>query len=199
MENNGVIIGSGGLARPAWATVNEMMQHYYDTERGMPVRDERGIFERLSLEAFQAGLSWSTILRKRPAFREAFDFFDPEIVAAYTQKDVQRLLDNPGIVRHRTKIEATINNAQTTLSLRDGGGLADFVWSFQPATTPTPHTMDEVPTQSPESVALASALRKDGFRFVGPTTMFALMEAVGIIDTHLMDSHRRATSGIWPQ
>ncbi|MGN6129186.1 MAG: DNA-3-methyladenine glycosylase I [Nocardioidaceae bacterium] len=191
------VVGEDGLARPAWAAVDPLLQHYYDTEWGMPVRDERGLFERLSLEAFQSGLSWATILRKRPAFRAAFDDFDPDRVARYGDSEVARLMADPGIVRNRRKIEATITNARACVDLRGEGGLADLVCSFRPANTPTPTTHDEVPTTSAESVALSKALKARGFVFVGPTTMFALMEAVGIVDTHLLGSHRRGSSGVW--
>jgi DNA-3-methyladenine glycosylase I len=192
------VLGDDGLARPVWASSDPLMQEYYDTEWGMPVRDERGLFERLSLEAFQSGLSWATILRKRPAFRAAFDEFDPDAVAIYTDDDVDRLMSDAGIVRNLRKVQATITNARATIALREEGGLADFVWSFRPASTPSPSTYDEVPTQSPESLALSKGLRAKGFTFVGPTTMYALMEAVGIVDTHLLDSHRRGSSGVWP-
>ncbi len=192
------VLGEDGLARPEWAASDPLMKEYYDTEWGMPVRDERGLFERISLEAFQSGLSWATILRKRPAFRAAFDGFDPDTVAGYTGDDVERLMGDAGIVRNLRKIEATIGNARATVALREDGGLVDLVWSFRPAATPTPSTYAEVPTQSPESLALSKALRKKGFSFVGPTTMYALMEAVGIVDTHLVDSHRRGSSGVWP-
>ena len=191
------VLGDDGLARPVWASSDPLMQEYYDTEWGMPVRDERGLFERISLEAFQSGLSWATILRKRPAFRAAFDDFDPDAVAGYTDDDVDRLMADAGIVRNLRKVRATITNAQATVALREEGGLVDLVWSFRPDATPTPSTYDEVPTQSPESVALSKALRRKGFTFVGPTTMYALMEAVGIVDTHLLDSHRRGSSGVW--
>lgn len=193
-----LVMGEDGLARPPWASVDPLLRHYYDTEWGLPVRDERGLFERLSLEAFQSGLSWATILRKRSAFRAAFENFEPERVAGYGDADVARLLGDAGIVRNRAKILATINNACATLELRPEGGLPALVWSFQPAQTPRPRSLAEIPTQSPESVALAKALRRAGFRFVGPTTMFALMEAVGMVDTHLVGSHRRGSSGIWP-
>ena len=189
--------GEDGLLRPLWASSDPLMRDYYDTEWGMPVRDERGMFERISLEAFQSGLSWSTILRKRPAFRAAFDGFDPDAVSAYGEPDVERLMSDAGIVRNRRKIEATILNARATVALRADGGLVDLVWSSRPASTPAPTSYDEVPTRSPESLALARALRSKGFTFVGPTTMYALMEAVGIVDTHLVDSHRRGTSGVW--
>ena len=200
MSTPGVVIGDDGLARPVWASVDPLLRDYYDTEWGMPVRDERGMFERLSLEAFQSGLSWATILRKRPAFREAFAGFDPEVVAAYGDADVERLMADAGIVRNRAKVLATITNARATLALRDDpeGDLATFVWSFRPADTPRPSTYADVPTTSPESLALSKALKRKGFVFVGPTTMYALMEAVGIVDTHLLGSHRRASSGVWP-
>jgi DNA-3-methyladenine glycosylase I len=192
------VVGADGLARPAWAASDDLLRNYYDTEWGMPVRDERGLYERISLEGFQAGLSWATILRKRPAFRAAFADFDPDIVAGYTDSDIERLMADAGIVRNRLKIRATITNAAATIALRDEGGLARFVWSFQPETTLAPRRLAEIPTSSPESVALSKALRAKGFAFVGPTTMFALMEAIGMIDTHLVDSHRRGSSGIWP-
>lgn len=192
------IIGPDGLARPPWAATDPLLMEYYDTEWGMPIRDEQGLFERISLEAFQSGLSWAIILRKRPAFRAAFADFDPERVAAFTEEDVDKLLAQPAIVRNRRKIRATINNAQATLLLREKGGLVDFVWGFQPVDTPRPETLEEVPTQSAESLALSKALKKEGFTFVGPTTMFALMEAIGMVDTHLLASHRRGSSGIWP-
>lgn len=174
------------------------MRAYYDHEWGLPVTDEQGLYERICLEGFQAGLSWATILRKRPAFRAAFADFDPEAVARYGEADVDRLMQDAGIIRNRLKIAATIRNAQATLDLRSDGGLVDFVWSFRPASTPVPALPADIPTQSPESIALSKALRKRGFSFVGPTTMFALMEAVGIVDTHLLASHRRGSSGIWP-
>lgn len=195
--DNGTVVGEDGLARPLWASSDPLMQAYYDHEWGMPVRDEQGMYERISLEAFQAGLSWATILRKRDAFRKAFLDFDPESVAAFAEADVERLMLDAGIVRNRLKINAAITNAKATIALREEGGLVEFVWSFQPDSTPTPSSMADIPTTSPESIALSKALRKKGFAFVGPTTMYALMEAVGIIDTHLMNSHRRGTSGVW--
>ncbi|MDD1383503.1 DNA-3-methyladenine glycosylase I [Curtobacterium poinsettiae] len=192
-----LVTGDDGLARPVWASSDELLRAYYDTEWGMPVRDERGVFERLSLEAFQSGLSWRTILAKRPAFRAAFADFDADIVAAFGEDDVERLMADAGIVRNRAKILATITNANATIALRQDGGLACFVWSFRPTTTPEPRSSAEVPTKSDESLALSKALRKRGFAFVGPTTMYALMEALGIVDTHLVGSHRRGTSGVW--
>lgn len=194
---DGLVTGEDGLARPVWAATDPMLREYYDTEWGMPVRDERGVFERLSLEAFQSGLSWRTILAKRPAFRAAFADFDPDVVATFGDHDVERLMADAGIVRNRAKIRATITNANATIALRADGGLADLVWSFRPDATPAPRTIAEVPTTSEASVALSKALRKRGFAFVGPTTMHALMEALGIVDTHLVGSHRRGTSGVW--
>ena len=174
-----------------------MLKTYYDSEWGMPVRDERGIFERISLEAFQGGLSWTTVLRKRPAFRAAFHDFDPDTVAAYGEEDVERLLSDSGIIRNVAKIKATINNALSVIRLREEGGLVDFVWSFKPATTPEPKVFSDIPTSTEDSVALSNALRAQGFKFVGPTNMYALMEAIGIVDTHLLGSHRRGSSGVW--
>lgn len=193
-----LVIGDDGLARPPWAAQDPLLREYYDTEWGMPVRDERGMFERLSLEAFQSGLSWATILRKRENFRAAFDHFDPDSVAAYGDADRERLLTDAGIVRNRLKVDATITNARATVALRDEGGIAELIWSFQPAETPRPESLADVPAASPESKALAKELKSRGFVFVGPTTMFALMEAAGIIDTHVVGSHRRGSSGVWP-
>ena len=192
-----LVVGKDGLARPAWASEDLLLKTYYDSEWGMPVRDERGIFERISLEAFQGGLSWTTVLRKRPAFRAAFHDFDPDTVAAYGEEDVDRLLSDSGIIRNVAKIKATINNALSVIRLREEGGLVDFVWSFKPATTPEPKVFSDIPTATEDSVALSNALRAQGFKFVGPTNMYALMEAIGIVDTHLLGSHRRGSSGVW--
>ena len=173
------------------------MRTYHDVEWGVPVHDERGLFERLCLEGFQAGLSWSTILNKRERFREVFHHFDVDRVATITDADVERLLGDPGIVRNRAKILATRKNAAVTVSLRQEGGLEAFILGFRPERTPTPRVPADVPTVSPESTALSKALLKRGFGFVGPTTMHALMEATGIVDTHLMGCHRRGVSGQW--
>ncbi|MEO7753809.1 MAG: DNA-3-methyladenine glycosylase I [Terracoccus sp.] len=190
--------GPDGLARPVWASTDPLLTAYYDTEWGMPVRDEQGLYERICLEGFQAGLSWATILRKRPAFRAAFAGFEPDVVATFGDDDVERLMGDAGIVRNRMKIRATVANARATVALREEGGLVDLVWGFRPAATPRPAIQADVPTVSEESKALSKALRAKGFGFVGPTTMYALMEAVGIVDTHLVTSHRRGTSGVWP-
>lgn len=186
------------LVRSSWALQDPILTDYYDQEWGMPIRDDRGVFERLSLEAFQSGLSWLTILRKRDAFRAAFAGFDPERVAAFTDDDIDRLLEDAGIVRNRQKIEATIANARALLALqRTGESLAGLVWAHMPETSPTPQVESEVPSTSPESVALTKALKQRGFRFVGPTTMYALMSAIGVVDVHLVTSHRRGCSGLW--
>ena len=195
-----LVVCGDGLAQPRWAASDPLLREYYDTEWGMPVRDERGVFERLSLEAFQSGLSWATILRKRPAFREAFANFDPDAVAAFDDDDVTRLLADASIVRNRAKILAALTNARATVARREDaavGGLAGLVWSYRPARTPEPRCAADVPARSAESTALAKDLKLRGFRFVGPTTCFALMEAIGIVDTHLLGSYRRGSSGVW--
>lgn len=194
---NGTVLCDDGLRRPVWAATDPLRRNYYDTEWGMPVTDERGMYERISLEGFQAGLSWDTILRKRETFRLAFKDFNPDEVAEFTDADRERLMADAGIVRNKAKISAAITNAKATIALRADGGLADFIWSYKPGQTPRPRTIDEIPTQSEDSIALSKALKKKGFTFVGPTTMYALMESIGMIDTHLIDSHRRGTSGIW--
>lgn len=188
---DGTLLGEDGVRRCAWAGGPGTMRDYHDTEWGLPVTDERGLFERLSLEGFQAGLSWSTILHKRERFREVFHGFDPDLVAAMRPDDVERLLTDPGIVRNRAKVEATLRNARATQALREAEGLVALVAGFAPAEDPAPMTPAEVPTTSPGSVALSKELRRRGFGFVGPTTMHALMEATGLVDTHLVGCHRR--------
>jgi DNA-3-methyladenine glycosylase I len=192
-------IGADAPRRAAWAETDPLLADYYDTEWGMPVFGETELFERLSLEAFQSGLSWLTILRKREAFREAFDGFDPERVAGYGEADVERLLADAGIIRNRLKISATVRNAQAVLRLREqpGQGLAGLLWSYMPERSPAPERDDQVPSTSPESQALAKELKRRGFSFVGPTTVYALMTATGIVDAHLVSSHRRGCSGFW--
>lgn len=197
MSDPDLVIGADGLARPRWAASDPLLREYYDHEWGVPVRDETGVFERVTLEAFQSGLSWRTVLAKRPAFREVFHGFDPEAVAAMDERDVERLLGDARIIRNRRKIEATVTNARATVALREDGGLADLVWSFMPSSTPHPDRFADVPTTSDESRALSRELKRRGFVFVGPTTMYALMEAIGMVDTHLVGSHRRGTSGVW--
>lgn len=196
-ETDGTVLCEDGLRRPPWAARDPLLREYYDTEWGMPVHGEAELFERLVLEGFQAGLSWATILRKRPAFREAFAGFDPDAVAAFGAPDVDRLMADARIIRNRRKIDAAIGNARATVDLRAEGGLPQLIWSHRPERTPEPRTVDEVPSRSPESEALARELKRRGFRFVGPVTVFALMEAVGVVDTHLVGSYRRGSSGVW--
>ena len=163
-----------------------LFERYHDDEWGLPVLDERGLFERLSLEAFQAGLSWRTVLAKRDAFRDAFADFDPDAVARLGAADVTRLLDNTSIVRNRTKIEATIANAHATIALRKAGDpLESLIRSHAPAARRPPVTWDDVPASTPETVSLARELKRREFRFVGPTTLYALMQACGLVDDHL--------------
>lgn len=195
----GLTLCDDGLVRPSWASHDALLRFYYDTEWGMPVHDEAGVFERLVLEGFQAGLSWRTVLAKREAFRAAFEGFSPDAVAAFSTVDVERLTRDPGIIRNRRKIEAAISNARATLALRsceDEGRVAathlgDLVWSYRPEADPRPSCAQEVPSQIPESVALAATLKQRGFRFVGPTTMLALMSAIGIVNTDIVGTHRR--------
>lgn len=243
---------------PTWVT-DELLRDYYDTEWGMPVTDERGLFEALSLEAFQVGLSWRTILARREAFRRVFEGFDPERVAAFTEQDVVRLLQDEDIIRNERKIRAVISNARLTLRMRelaatsqdasadevvlpliapvsasanadsteaadtrrrrvrtlshedldrmrertlsDGtrvpGGLAAWLWSFAPSETIAPHTLDDIPTDTPESALLAKSFKALGGVFLGPVTAYALMCAVGMVDAHLVDSHRRGCSELF--
>ena len=188
---SGVVVGEDGMARCPWAAGHPVDLYYHDTEWGLRVSGEAAHFERLTLEVFQSGLSWRTILLKRPAFRVAFAGFDPEVVADYGEADVERLMADAGIVRNRRKVEATIANARATVALREQGGLEAFLWGFAPEPGPPPRLVSDVPTTSPESVALSAALKKAGFAHVGPTTMYALMEAVGLVDDHLARCHRR--------
>lgn len=182
--------GSDGLRRCPWADSTDDYREYHDLEWGRPVHGDVALFERISLEAFQSGLSWLTILRKRESFRAAFDGFDPAAVAAYGEDDVARLMADAGIVRNRRKVAATIQNARALVALQDAGGsLDELVWSFRPAERPRPVTLAEVPSATPESTALSRALKSRGFAFVGPTTMYAAMQACGLVDDHLADCH----------
>lgn len=187
----GPVVGEDGLARCPWGASSDVYRRYHDEEWGVPVHGEAAHLERLTLEAFQSGLSWLTILNKRPAFREVFCDFDADRVAAFTEDDQRRLMDDPRIVRNRLKIAAAVTNARATVALRDHGGLAALLRSFAPEAQPAPETGDQVATTSPESQALSKALKKNGFVFVGPTTMYALMEAIGIVNDHLVGCHRR--------
>ena len=175
-----------------WASGSDaLMRDYHDTEWGRPVRGERALFERISLEAFQAGLSWRTILVKRPAFREAFAGFDPDEVAAFPDDRLEALMDDAGIIRNRAKIQAARSNAHAVIALREHGGLDEFLWSRRPEPLPPPVTVADARTTSPESIALAKDLRKVGITFIGPTSAYALMEATGMQNTHFADCHAR--------
>ncbi|MFD2079337.1 DNA-3-methyladenine glycosylase I [Actinopolymorpha cephalotaxi] len=181
------VTGPDGLLRCSWATSAPDYIAYHDLEWGRPIRDDRGLFERMTLEAFQSGLSWLTILRKRPAFRTAFAGFDIAAVAGFGDADVHRLLADAGIVRNTAKINAAIRNARAAHDLP--GGLAALLWSFapDPATRPAPCTSADVPATTAESKAMAKALKRNGFTFVGPTTCYALMQATGMVDDHLLE------------
>jgi DNA-3-methyladenine glycosylase I len=187
---SGVAAGPDGLPRCPWAVSTADYVSYHDDEWGRPLHGETALFERLSLEAFQSGLSWLTILRKREAFRTAFAGFQPDQVAHFDEADVDRLLADPGIVRNRAKIEATLANARAISDLDQP--LDQLLWSFAPTRpAPAPRTLAEVPAVTPESTAMAKELKRRGFRFVGPTTAYALMQATGMVDDHLADCHFR--------
>jgi DNA-3-methyladenine glycosylase I len=177
-----------------WAATDELYLAYHDEEWGRPVRDEQGLLERLCLEGFQSGLSWLTILRKRENFRAAFAGFDPERVARFGERDVGRLLGNAGIVRHRGKIEAAIANARGTLALREAGTpLEELVWDHRPRRgRAAPKSFRDLPPTTPESTALSKELKRAGFRFVGPTTVYAAMQACGVVNDHLATCFVRA-------
>ncbi len=188
----GPLIGDDGVARCPWAGVTVgPMRDYHDTEWGHRVHGESAYLERLTLEAFQSGLSWATILNKREAFREVFSGFEADVVAAYDESDRDRLLADARIVRNRLKVAAAITNARATVSLREQEGLEALVLSFAPDVQPSPHDTETMATTSPESVALSKELKRRGFVFVGPTTMYALMEAIGLFDPHLVGCHAR--------
>lgn len=179
------------VIRCDWAEGSPLMREYHDLEWGRPIHDEAGLYERLCLEGFQAGLSWATILKKRPAFRAAFADFDPDLVARFGDDRVDALLSDPGIVRHRAKIVAARTNARAVIELRQHGGLDELIWSFQPPAGPAPRTQADVKTSSSESTDMAKALKARGFSFIGPTSAYALMEAIGMVNTHLADCHVR--------
>ena len=185
-----------GAPRCAWCAASPAYQHYHDHEWGFPVTDDRRLFEKLCLEGFQAGLSWLTILNKRENFRAAFADFDAERLVRYTARDVERLLGDAGIVRHRGKIESTLNNARRVLELRaEFGSLAAYAWDHEPAPASRPKRMTlealKAQTTSAESVAMSKDLKKRGWSFVGPTTVYAFMQAMGLVNDHLDGCHVR--------
>ncbi|HEX4701710.1 MAG TPA: DNA-3-methyladenine glycosylase I [Pseudonocardiaceae bacterium] len=186
------VIGPDGLARCGWGQSAPEYVAYHDKEWGIPLRGERALFERLSLEAFQSGLSWLIILRKREGFRQAFDNFDPQRVAEFDDRRIEKLMTDQSIVRNRAKIEATVRNARAVLGLETE--LDDLLWSFAPAAHPRPATMAEVPATTAESKAMAKDLKRRGFAFVGPTTCYAMMQATGMVNDHLTDCWRSTKS-----
>jgi DNA-3-methyladenine glycosylase I len=190
MSKSGLITGDDGVTRCWWADAPPIYRPYHDSEWGFPVHDDRRLFEKLCLEGFQAGLSWLTILRKRENFRAAFAGFDFEQVARFGKRDVARLLTDDGIIRHRGKIEATINNARRAIELVDEeGSLASYVWRFEPDPKSRPKKLTwaalQEMAQTPESQALSKDLKKRGWRFVGPTTVYAFMQAMGLVNDHI--------------
>ena len=187
-----VRIGEDGIARCAWASEDAEYRRYHDEEWGVALHGDRALFEKMSLEGFQAGLSWITILRKRPRFREVFAGFEPAAVAAFDESDIERLMGDAGIIRNRAKIEATISNARLVDDMAEGE-LDELLWSFAPQhPRPAPASFADVPAVTTESTALSKALRKRGFRFVGPTTMYALMQSGGMVDDHVSGCWRAA-------
>jgi DNA-3-methyladenine glycosylase I len=187
-----VAVSDDGVVRCAWAVAPEENRDYHDHEWGRPVVDEVPIFEKLCLEGFQSGLSWLTILRKREAFRRAFANFDIQTVARFGDDDVTRLLADAGIVRNRAKIEATIGNARAVAGLEAGGdSLAALVWRHEPAPVRPPRTLDDLAASTPDSTALSKELRVRGLRFVGPTTVYAAMQSLGLVNDHMVGCHAR--------
>jgi DNA-3-methyladenine glycosylase I len=186
-----LLTGADGVVRCAWPGVDPLYVAYHDDDWGRPVRDERELFEKLILDGAQAGLAWITILRKREGYRRAFEGFDPERIANYGPDDVDRLLADPGIVRNRQKVAAAITNAQALLAMRAAGeSLVDLVWSHAPSQRRALPVGEDYPVVSPEAQALSQELRKRGWKFVGPTIVYAFMQAVGVVDDHVVGCFR---------
>jgi DNA-3-methyladenine glycosylase I len=193
MTHDDLITADDGRARCAWVGDDPEYRRYHDEEWGRPLRGDRRLFEKISLEGFQAGLSWITILRRRETFRTAFDGFRPETLAEWGDAEIAGLMLDAGIIRNRAKIVATLSNARALLRLQQAAGdgaLDTLVWSHVPAARPRPRSYGDVPAVTPESTALSTALKKAGFSFVGPTTMYALMQSAGLVDDHLVGCHR---------
>jgi len=192
-----LVVGEDGRARCAWAGSDAEYQRYHDEEWGTPLHGDRPLFEKLSLEGFQAGLSWITILRRRPTFRAAFAGFDIDLVAGFDETDVERLMNDPGIIRNRAKVEATISNARVTRELvRDAPGALDaLLWGFAPPPRrAAPRALADLPATTAESTAASKALKKLGYRFVGPTTIYALMQSSGMVDDHIQGCWRAGST-----
>ena len=185
MSSAGIVVDDSGVARCSWAAASVDYLAYHDREWGVAVHGEVGLYERLTLEAFQSGLSWLTILRKREGFRAAFAGFEPQAVAAFGEADIERLMADTAIVRNRAKIRAAVTNAQAVVRLREHGGLDELFWSFVPAGHRRPRSPADVPATTPESIELARTLKCNGFVFVGPTTAYAGMQACGLVNDHL--------------
>ena len=185
-SDGSLLTGDDGALRCWWCATSEVYSAYHDAEWGRPVVSDDGLFERLSLEAFQSGLSWLTILRKRDHFRDAFANFHIARVASFGPRDIERLLTNPGIVRNRRKVEAAVANARAAASFGNHGAFAGFVWSFAPRNHPARRKRSDIPSSTPESTRLAIELKRRGFRFVGPTTIYALMQACGLVNDHIV-------------
>ena len=198
MDGDGIRIGEDGLARCAWGASDPLYAAYHDEEWGVPVYDDRALFERLMLEGFQAGLSWRTILSKRDNFFRAFDGWDPERIAAYGPDDLARLMADPGIVRNRLKVEGAVKNARAYLAVRgERGSFAGYLWSFVGGASlpgPRPATLAEIPVSTPESDAMSKDLRRRGFTFVGTTICYAFMQSVGMADDHITGCFRAGSS-----
>ena len=195
----GLFVDEAGCPRCSWCQATPLYRHYHDQEWGFPVVDDRRLFEKLCLEGFQSGLSWLTILNKREGFRAAFAGFDAEAIAAFDAHDVERLVQDAAIVRHRGKIESTINNARRVLELRrEFGSLAHYVWRYEPAAADRPELITREVARtlstSPASIALSKDLKKRGWSFVGPTTVYAFMQAMGLVNDHLEGCHARAAA-----
>ena len=187
-----VVVGEDGRARCRWGSSTPEHRAYHDEEWGRPVGDDDAVFELLCLEGFQAGLSWRTVLRKREGFRAAFASFEPAVVARFGDGDDERLVADDRIIRHRAKIAATVANARATMALRaEEVSLAGLVWAHRPEAARAPERLSDVPASTPESKALSGALRRRGFAFVGPTTVYAALQALGVVNDHLVGCHRR--------
>jgi DNA-3-methyladenine glycosylase I len=192
---DGAVLGDDGIRRCPWGGSPAEYRVYHDTEWGRPVGEDNRIFEKLCLEGFQSGLSWLTILRKREGFRRSFAHFDPEVVASFGPADVERLLSDASIIRHRAKIEAAIANARAVLELRgQGNSLAALVWGYEAPAPQPPLSTADLPGSTQQSKELSAQLRRLGFRFVGPTTVYASMQSLGVVNDHLRDCHFRAVA-----
>ena len=191
-DNDGIITDDVGTGRCWWCAADPLYVRYHDEEWGNPVHDDRLLFEKMCLEGFQAGLAWITVLKKREAFREAFCNFDFYQVARFDEDDIERLVTNADIIRHRGKIKSAINNANRAVEMTKAGqSITDFFWQFKPTHHTEPKTKQDIPAITPESTSMSKALRKNGWTFVGPTTCYALMQAMGMVNDHLPQCHRK--------